>query len=189
MGKVATAIVVAFVIAALSFTLTHAVLVTRSPKFLLTAGSGITVTSTISSSSSTQTAAILDPGVPDYLWVTVTNPLTMSITKNSLSITWVTSPTGCSALTNLSYNSSIFSGSLPVRANNGTNTVYKPISLIDTAADQGACKYGTFTFAYSGTATYTDVASAILVSSLNPFVSGLLTSLAMPELMRPRPGS
>lgn len=171
-GKVATAIAASFALFAVSFTVTQACVGKGTPPFGLTAGKGFTITSTISSSSSTQTAALFYPGVERYLWLTVTNPLTVPITVNSLSITGVTSPRGCPASSNLSFNSSIFSGSLPVGANGGTNTVEEPISLLDTSGNQDACESQSFVFTYAGTARYTDATSTVLASLLNPSKQG-----------------
>ena len=61
MGKVATAIVASFALVAVSFTVTQACVRTGTPPFGLSAGRGFTITSTISSSSSTQTAASSTP--------------------------------------------------------------------------------------------------------------------------------
>src|ERR1017187_1008183 len=134
------------------------------PAFGLTSGTGFTITSTISSSPTSQVAAVLYPGANRYLWYTAHNPLTVPITVTSIKIATVRPPAGC-PISNLDYNSTTFSGSLVVPAS-GTNAVPMPISLIDTDANQDSCENTTFNFVYSGKATYTEVyATATAVTS------------------------
>ena len=148
--------IAALVIAALVFILVSiATGPTKSPKFVLTSGTGFSITSTISSSPTSQIAALLYPGVQRYLWYTAQNPMTVPITVTSMSIAEVTSPAGCPT-SNLDYSSTTFSGSLVVPAS-GTNAVAVPISLIDTSTNQDSCENTVFNFVYAGTATYSEV--------------------------------
>jgi hypothetical protein len=159
---------VALVVAALVFILVSvATYPTKTPKFVLTSGTGFTITSTISSSPRSQIAALLYPGAQRYLWYTAYNPLKVPITVTSMSIAGVTPPTGCS-ISNLDYGSTTFSGSLVVPAS-GTNSVSVPIFLIDTGTNQDSCENTTFNFTYWGTATYTEVyaTTTVVTSSLN----------------------
>ena len=97
-----------------------------------------TITNTISSSSANQTPALLYPGVPDFLWYTAHNPLTVPITVRTLSISSVTPPAGCPT-SNLDYASTTFTGSLVVPAQ-GTNSVPVPISLFETHTNQDSVR-------------------------------------------------
>jgi hypothetical protein len=148
--------IAALVIAALVFILVSvATYPTKTPKFVLTSDTGFSITSTISSSPTSQIAALLYPGVQRYLWYTAQNPMTVPITVTSLSIAAVTPPAGCPT-SNLDYSSTTFSGSLVVPAS-GTNAVAVPISLIDTSTNQDSCENTVFNFVYAGTATYSEV--------------------------------
>jgi hypothetical protein len=147
------------------------------PAFGLTSGTGFTITSTISSSPTSQIAALLYPGTPRYLWYTAHNPLTVPITVTSMKIATVRPPAGC-PISNLNYSQTTFSGTptlvVPARvgATDGTNTVSVPISLYDTDTNQDACENTTFNFVYTGTANYTDTTTTTLTSSPNPSASG-----------------
>ncbi len=153
--SVARTSAVALVIAALVFTVASFVTgPAKTPKFLLTSGTGFAITSTISSSPTNQVAALLYPGVQRYLWYTAYNPLKVPITVTSMSIAEVITPTGC-PISNLDYSGTTFSGLLVVPASD-TNSVSVPISLIDTQANQDSCENTTFNFTYAGTATYTE---------------------------------
>ena len=157
---------VALVIAALVFVLVSiATGPTKSPKFVLTSGAGFDITSTISSSPTTETPALLYPGAQRYLWYTAQNPMTVPITVTSMSIASVTPPAGCPT-SNLDYSSATFSGSLVVPAS-GTNSVSVPISLIDTDTNQDSCENTTFNFTYAGTATYSEDTTTVVTSSQN----------------------
>jgi hypothetical protein len=145
-------LVTAALISALVFVVTGS---TKTPRFVLTSGTGFDITSTISSSPTSQTAALLYPGVPRYLWYRAHNPLKVPITVTSMSIAGVTPPPGCTT-SNLDNASTTFSGSLVVPAL-GTNAVSVPISLLDTNTNQDSCENTTFNFIYAGTATYTEV--------------------------------
>jgi len=102
---VTSAVLVASVAAACT-SIAHSSL-DHQPKF--------TITNTISSSSTTQTPALLYPGVSRYLWYTAHNPLTVPITVTTMSISSVTAPAGC-PIVNLSYAATTFTGSLVVPA-------------------------------------------------------------------------
>lgn len=141
---------------------------TKTPKFVLTSGTGFVITSTISSSPTNQTAALLYPGTQRYLWYTAHNPLQVPIKVTSMSIAAVMPPADC-AISNLDYSGTTFSGSLVVPPL-GTNAVSVPISLLDTNTNQDSCENTTFNFVYAGTATYTEVyaTTTAVMSSLNP---------------------
>ncbi len=71
MTAVVLASAVALVIAALVFTVASFVTgPAKTPKFVLTSGTGFAITSTISSSPTSQITALLYPGVQRYLWYT-----------------------------------------------------------------------------------------------------------------------
>ena len=138
---------------------------------LLIAGNDFTITSTISSSNTSQTADLLYPGTARYLWYTVHNPLTDPITVSTLSTALdpgFTAPPACSA-SNLDLSQSTFTGSLIVPAT-GTASVAVPIKLTAAASNQDGCRNVTFHFRYSGTATYTHLyaTSVVLASVPNP---------------------
>ena len=140
--------------------------------FDLTSGTGFTITSTISSSSTSQIGASLYPGTQRYLWYTAHNSLKVPITVRTLSISSVTPPSGCPT-SNLDYASTTFTGTLVVPAE-GSNSVPVPISLIETHANQDSCENTTFEFSYQGSATSSVVTSTQtqLSSSHNPSVIG-----------------
>ncbi len=185
--------VVALVVAALTFAVSGLVVRHPStPKFELTSGTGFMITSTISSSSTSQIAALLAPGIQRYLWYNVDNPLTVPITVTSMSISAVTPPSGC-ATSNLDYSQTTYSPTQPpppaapvglvvpgkVGLVDGTNAVSVPISLYETHTNQSNtasttenCADQTFNFTYTGTASYTDSTTTSLTSAPNPSTSG-----------------
>ena len=142
------------------------------PPFGLTSGTGFTVTSTISSSSTSQIGAFLYPGTQRYLWYTAHNPLKVPITVRTLSISSVTPSSECPTA-NLDYASTTFTGSLVVPAQS-SNSVPVPISLIETHENQDSCENTTFQFSFQGSATISVVTSTQtqLSSSHNPSVIG-----------------
>jgi hypothetical protein len=147
---------VALVVAALVFILASiATGPTKTPGFVLTSETGFTITSTISSSPTSQTAAVLYPGAQRYLWYTAHNPMKVPIKVTSMRIAAVTAPAGCPADSNLNYGSTTFSGSLVVPAL-GTKAVPVPISLVDTDTNQDSCENTVFNFTYAGTAAYSE---------------------------------
>jgi hypothetical protein len=164
-------LVVGVALAAGSFFGTSTVLRSVHPKVKLIAATDFSITTTISSSSTVQTAALLYPGGQMYVWFTAHNPLHVPITVSDMSISAVAAPAECAA-SNLDLSAASFAGSLPVPAG-GTNAVSKPISLKGTA-NQDSCKSKTFGFTYTGHATYTDVyaTTTALSSSLNPSAVG-----------------
>ncbi len=168
---------------------------TSWPPFGLTSGTGFTITSTISSSPTSQVAAVLYPGAPRYLWYTAHNPLTVPITVTSMKIAAATSqsPAGC-PISNLNYTQATFPGTPPlvvparVGATDGTNSVPVPISLYDTNKNQDRCEGVAFNFVYTGTANYTDTTTTALFSSPNPSASGSLvtfTATVVPTVTPP----
>ena len=131
-----------------------------------------TITNTISSSATQQSAALLYPGVPRYLWYTAHNPLNVPITVRTMSISTVTPPAGCPTL-NLDDSETAFSGSLVVPAF-GSNSTPVPISLLETHTNQDSCEDKVFQFKFQGTATFSVVTSTqtLLSSSHDPSVVG-----------------
>ncbi len=146
-----------------------------------------TIMSAISSSLSSQIPALLYPGVRRYLWYTVHNSLPVPITVNSMGISGVTAPAGCSKA-NLKFDLATFTGALVVPAR-GTNAVAVPISLYDTNTNQDSCEGTTFNFTYSGSATYIEVyaTSTAVTSSKNP--SPLSQSVTYTVTVTARPAS
>ncbi len=142
----------------------------------LVPGADFTITSTISSSARTATApALLYPGVTRYLWYSVRNPNPNPITVTSLGISRVQAPAACTAA-NLDLRNATFTGSFAIPARS-TRTVPtpRPISLINLpSVNQDACKSVTFTFTFSGTATY----SAAPVKPVQPAKPATRTLLA-----------
>ena len=171
---VTSAVLVASVAAACT-SIAHSPL-DHQPKF--------TITNTISSSSTTQTPALLYPGVSRYLWYTAHNPLTVPITVTTMSISSVTAPAGC-PIVNLSYAATTFTGSLVVPAQ-GSNSVPVPISLFETHKNQDSCENTTFRFDFQGTATFNVVpsTSTLLSSSHNPSVVGQSVTYTATDLQR-----
>ncbi len=171
---------VALVIAALVFILASVLTgPAKTPKFLLTSGTGFTITSTISAwpSCLASPTALLYPGVTRCLTYTAYNPMTVPITVTAMSIAAVSPPVGCPA-SNLDLSSTTFSGSLVVPAS-GTNAVSVPISLLDTQANQDSCENTTFNFTYTGTATYTEVyATTTAVTSSGVTYTATVTASA-----------
>jgi hypothetical protein len=131
-----------------------------------------TITNTISSSATSQSPALLYPGVTRYLWYTAHNPLKVPITVQSMSISSVAAPPGC-PVTNLNYAATNFAGTLVVPAE-GTNSVPVPISLFETHTNQDSCEHKVFEFAFRGSATFSIVVSTqtVLSSSHNPSAVG-----------------
>jgi hypothetical protein len=175
--KVATAIVVILVIAALSFAATQALIGTNAQANTTT---DFTITSSISNSPASLTpSALLYPGAQRYLWYTVSNPLSVPITVTAMRIVSTTppgSPANC-PVSYLDVSHTTFSGSLVVPAKvgvvNGTATesTGQLIALIDTHTDQTpGCKNTTFSFTFAGIATFVEVygTSTSLASSSNP---------------------
>ncbi len=150
---------------------------TQSPNLSLTANSNFAITSSVSSSSSSQIPAVLDPGATRYLWYTVHNALGLPVTVSSLGIASVAAPAGCPA-SNLDVSHASYSGSLvvpaKVGATPGANSVAVPIMLVAAAGNQDGCKNATFTFTFTGSAQYTEVyaTSTAVASSQNPSTVG-----------------
>lgn len=177
--NVVTLVVSAVVVAAALV----AVGLSQSPASAVPA-SGFSITGTISSSPTVQTAATLLPGAQRYLWYKVTNLLNVPITVQSLSISGVTSPAGCAA-SNLNYAGTTFSGTLVVPAS-GTNAVSVPISLTNLNISQNNagsstenCANKSFALAFTGSAIYTAVTTTVLSATpMSPAVAGQPVSLS-----------
>lgn len=168
-----------FVLGALSFTAANAAIRTKPQNTVLTTTTDFTITSTISDSPTSATpSALLYPGVTDYLWYTASNPLSLPITVVAMSIASTTPPSNC-ATSNLDLAKTAFASSLVVPANGAiTETTPQPILLIDTATNQDGCEGSTFTFTFTGVATYTDPTTTVLTSSPNTSSSGQSVSFA-----------
>jgi hypothetical protein len=149
------ACIAVLVVVALVFFAAHAATANGQSPANSSSDPSFVISSTISSSSSEQTPALLYPGLQRYIWYTISNPLQVSITVNSVGISDVVAPTGC-PVSNLDFSQTTFSGSLVVPGLS-TNSVSMPISLYDTNTNQDSCEGTTFNFTYSGAAVYTDV--------------------------------
>ena len=136
-----------------------------------------TITSSISSSASSQIPALLYPGLQRYLWYTVHNDRSHSLTITSLRISGIVAPAACS-LSNLDYSLTTFSGSLVVPAH-ATGSVPVPISLIETGTNQDSCENAVFQFSLAGTATRADSTDTTteLSTDPNPSSRGELVTL------------
>jgi hypothetical protein len=152
----------------LVFVVTHAAIGSEQPLDSDPSTPVFTIASSISSSSLTQTTALLYPGVQRYLWYTVFNPQQVAISVDSLSIGAVTPALGCPAA-NLDLGQTSFTGNLVVPPLS-TNDVSVPISLIETNSNQNRCENVSFTFTYVGSAFYIEVyaTTVVVTSSLNP---------------------
>ena len=166
---------VALVAAALVFTVASGVTgPTKTPKFILTSGTGFNITSTIyASPACSGTPALLYPGITRCAVFSVHNSLTVPITV--LTITTgldgsYTAPPAICAGSNLTLPT--FSGSFTVVGGGSANSPGVPIALNDSGTNQDACENFTYHFVFSGTAQYTDATTTVLASSTNPSVSG-----------------
>lgn len=135
-----------------------------------------TITNTISSSSTNQIPALLDPGVTRYLWYTAHNPLMTPIIVTSMSISHVTAPLGCS-LSNLDYSQTNFVAppAVPIIVPAlGVSTYAVPILLTDTQSSQNSCENRVFHFRFVGIASYSESYTTVstVVSSLDPSYVG-----------------
>ncbi len=164
MREVATAGLVALVIAALTFGVAHTVLHPSDPEMSLTAGSGFTITSNIySTSACSGSTAELYPGTTRYICFTVQNSLNVPITVGSISMALSNTPsTGCTAA-DLSLPT--FSGSLNVLGSGSASTTGLPIELKDDGQQSPQCENQTLDFTYTGSAEYTDLTTTSLASS------------------------
>jgi len=179
---VGAASAMALVIAALAFGLVSVVAgPTQSPRFMLTSGTGFTLTSTIYTTPSGPYPATTCSGTPDLLYpgvtrcdvFTVHNTVSVPITVQSITTTLNSSypapPAVCGGI-NLTLPS--FSGSFTVAGGGTANLPGVPIALKDSGTNQDACENFTYHFLYSGTAQYTDATTTVLTSSPNPSASG-----------------
>jgi hypothetical protein len=166
---------VALVIAALVFTLASVVTgPTKTPKFLLTSGTGFTITSAVyPSPACSGTPALLYPGITRCAVFSVHNSLTVPITvltiTTALDGSYPAPPAICAG-SNLTLPN--FSGSFTVAGGGSANSPGVPIALNDSGTNQDACENLTYHFVFSGTAQYTDATTTVLASSTNPSVSG-----------------
>jgi hypothetical protein len=148
----------------------------NSQKFFLRSASQFSITGTVTASATSQSPALLYPGVTRYFRYQVTNPFSIPITVTSMRIASVTPPNGC-PVTNLDDSGTSFAGSLLVGAG-ATSEVAEPISL-GSAGNQDACEAGTFSFTFEGAASYTDSTTTVLASGTNPSsVGGSVTLTA-----------
>jgi large repetitive protein len=154
---------IALVVAALSYGVSAGVLRPSRSPLVVSSGTAFTVSSAIyPSPACSGSTAQLHPGVMDCAVLTVHNNLTVPITVQSLSSSVTSPPAGCPAS---DFSLPSFSGSLSVGAGATSSTSGLPISLIDTGTNQDACKGATISFAYTGSAQFTDNTSTALVAS------------------------
>jgi hypothetical protein len=123
------------------------------PARALAAGTDFTITSTVSALPGCTGSGLLFPGVDRCLTYHVHNNLAAPITVGTLAIASVAAPAGCPA-SNLDLTRTTYTGSLTVPANGTASAPGLRISLIDTTANQDACKNVTFNFVYTGGAGY-----------------------------------
>ena len=171
---VALASAVALVIAALVFTLASVVTgPTKTPKFLLTSGTGFTITSAIyPSPACSGTPALLYPGITRCAVFSVHNSLTVPITVLTITTALDGSYTAPAICTGSNLRLPNFSGSFTVAGGGSANSPGAPIALNDSGTNQDACENFIYHFVFSGTATYTDATTTVLASTTNPSVSG-----------------
>ena len=163
MKSVVASSAIALVGAALTFGVSSAVLRPASSPFAVSSGSAFSVTSAIySSPACSGSTALLLPGITDCAVLTVKNNLSVPITVQSLSTSVTSPPAGCPAS---NFSLPTFSGNLSVAAGGTVSTSGLPISLLDTHTNQDACQGATISFAYSGTAQFTDSTTTDLASS------------------------
>jgi hypothetical protein len=125
-----------------------------APARTLAAGTDFTITGTLSALPGCTGSALLFPGVDRCLTYQVHNNLAVPITVGTLSIASVAAPVGCPA-SNLDLTRTTYTGSFTVPANGTVSSPGLRISLLDTTANQDACKNVTFSFVYTGGAGYT----------------------------------
>jgi len=177
--KGVTTLLVAALVAALSYGFAGFVVRHTSPKFQLTAGTGFTITSTISAwPGCTGTAASFSPTVERCLTYEVHNALSVPITVTSLSVTGVARSTTTVTHTTCNpalstFTTTAFSGHLFVPKKT-TNTQGEPITYKTTATNQTPCAGAKLTFTYYGTAHFTDGTKTTLAGpSPNPAKPGV----------------
>jgi hypothetical protein len=124
------------------------------PARALAAGTDFTITSTISAFPGCTGSGLLFPGVDRCLTYQVHNNLAVPITVGTLAIASVAASAGCPA-SNLDLTRTTYTGALTVTAQGTADAPGLPISLLDTTANQDACKNVTFDFVYTGGGTST----------------------------------
>jgi hypothetical protein len=130
------------------------------------------------------------PGVERRLAYSVENPLDVPITVQAISIAAVSAPAACPA-SNLDLGATAFTGALNIGPGATATAPSVPISLLDDTANQDACKEVTFTFSYTGSATYmrTFGSRTSLASTPNPSATGEpVTFVADVAPVSPAPG-
>lgn len=123
-----------------------------TPTRALATGMDFTITSAISAYPECTGSGLLFPGVDRCLIYQVHDNLAVPITVVSLAIASVAAPPDCPA-SNLDLTRTTFTGALSVPASGTADAPGLPILLLDTTANQNACRIVTFTFAYAGAAT------------------------------------
>jgi hypothetical protein len=177
---VATTVVVTVLMAAFAFIGSHAALGSRTPKFVLTAGTDFTITSTIYTTPSgvypagscSGTPAVLYPGKVRCIVYHVLNPLSVPITIQSITPALDSAYTAPPAICSGSNLIVPILGTMTVSGNSTVDSPGMPIALKDSGSNQDACKNFTYHFLYTGTAHYTDATITFLASSLNPSTFG-----------------
>lgn len=163
--KVVTTLVVAALVAALSYGVSSLV-TRRSPRLELTTTSDphFTISSTLDATYTgtgcSGGTATLAPGVERCLTFTITNPLSVSMTVKTITVTAVARTSNTHTYTSCTpelatFAITNFSGTRAVAPGPHTTVVAEPIMLDTTNSPQTACAGATVTFTYSGTAYYT----------------------------------
>lgn len=188
-------LLVAALVGAVALVATTRVSQTHTPRYILTANvnfpvSGVIYSGPVSSDPTVGCsggADVLYPGTPRCLRYKVTNPLNVTISVTSLTITNVTfspyttntSLPPCQA-TDLDTSKAAFaptsaSGYLPVTSGS-TAYVGEAISLKDDG-NQTNCEQGTFGFTVTGRAQYTASTTTTLTGNPNPSAVGSTVTL------------
>ena len=172
---------IALVVAALVMGAAHFVLGARPDSaqrlgFNLTAeASTFTITSnTYGEPACAGSTALLYPGTSRCMVFTVKNNLTAPIIVQDLSASVTSSPAGCPAS---DFSLPVFKGDVTVPARGTAVTAGLPISLRDNGSNQDACQGGTISFAYTGSAQFTDATSTVLTSTPAAPTAGQPTTL------------
>jgi hypothetical protein len=172
---------IALVVAALVMGAAHFVLGARPASaqrlgFNLTADtSTFTITSNIyDSPACAGSTALLYPGTTRCMVFTVKNNLTAPIIVQNLSVSVTSSPAGCPAS---DFSLPVFNGDVTVPAKGTAVTAGLPISLRDSGSSQDACQGRTISFAYTGSAQFTDATSTVLTSTPATPIAGQPTTL------------
>lgn len=175
--------VVAAVFAFLTIGVGARIINTSAPETKLIAGVNFALSASIlDHPSCAGSEVLLTPGQVRCLQYTVQNPLPDAITISSISAVIdpaFAAPAGCET-SNLDLSQAGFNGSPAfVVPGNGTGSVNRQISLINTPSSQDGCKNVAFHLKYDAEATYVHVYSTAtaLTSAPNPSIAGNVFTL------------